>query len=456
MSRALERQVEQLLARVRDLERQLAGFREDLPSARRGYAEAALATLEAGDTAATPIGNVSSGSQVISAGIATLMEIFDDSGALRFRPIDNAAGTNKAKVNYLNAASSTVQTRTASKDPFPLLRLRDGRWIRFASGSDVEFYAFTLTANLTDTLGATATATAFAANALTGSTSTITVTNTGKYQGYSGAKGVAVKLGTVCWVIEVDQPGDVLVVLNTYPYGGGPPRFAADPRESDAAIKLSSPAPSVVSPYPFGFLHSSVNPASTGLIPNPLNFFGEAGDGALLKWDAINKEYYVAQIFPQRAQRVWAVCDVATTGGLEETVECDPLALGGHGAWPSFPFDAVDKFNVAILASDNHKCFAAWNPDAQEYQLLASQHTATEIKATVYGGFSGTPSTFNVTIAANNGMNGKDYPATGGTPLVVHNVFNWVSGSADAELRIKWDPQEKRWEPAQMEWVCPE
>ena len=134
MSRQLERKVDQLLARVRDLELELSRLRGSEDQARRGFAEVCLAAPESGDTLPAGLTAVSGGAQTIAAGQASIMEIVDVSGTLTLKPIQNSAGGNKLKVNYLNAAASAPSAWATQNEPMLLARLRDGRWIRFPAG----------------------------------------------------------------------------------------------------------------------------------------------------------------------------------------------------------------------------------------------------------------------------------------------------------------------------------
>ncbi len=133
MSKSHERTIEQLVTRVRDLENELRLLKEESPQSKRGFAEACLAGIDSGDGAAAALGSIVSGAQTITEAQATLLEVIDAAGTLKLVPIDNAAGTNKAKVKYLNAGTDVPPTRSQSSQPMLLLRLRDGRHIRVPS-----------------------------------------------------------------------------------------------------------------------------------------------------------------------------------------------------------------------------------------------------------------------------------------------------------------------------------
>lgn len=137
MSRAAsERQLAQLTARVRDLEREVAKLKREAEThARAGFAELALAALvEGGDTIPDALTAVSSERQTIDSAVATLLEIVDESGVIKLKPIENASAGNRAKVTYWNVAKTQPEAWATAAQPMLLARLRDGRWIRLPIG----------------------------------------------------------------------------------------------------------------------------------------------------------------------------------------------------------------------------------------------------------------------------------------------------------------------------------
>lgn len=355
------------------------------------------------------------------------------------------------------SASEVVYNATASTIPEGTLVIADrveGKWtIDAAASSVVDFFHFTLTANLAGTVGATATADATAANTIGGATTAITVTNPGTFRAFSGATGLAAKVAEdVYWIIVVDQPAlRVRVKLDAHPNSsGGAVRFGADPREADAAIKLASPAPVALTPYPFSFVHSSVNPAtSTGLIPNTYDKFGENGDWAILEWDASADAYFVSEVIPQRQQEFWATIATDRPAGLGQIISCTPVAPATDGAFPSSPVNVTDLYNAAINGKSTHKLLAKWNADSGGYQVVVSQHTARRVKCTVAATFSGTPATFTATV-----VNGMDGLAPTGT-LTIQNRYDWPDGTLGNPLEVLWDTHAGEWYPDQMKWSCP-
>jgi hypothetical protein len=437
MSRQLERRVDQLLARVRDLELELSRLRGAEDQARRGFAEVCLAAPESGDTLPAGLTAVSGGAQTIAAGQASIMEIVG--GTLK--PIANSAGGNKLKVDYLNAAKSTPSEWTDQDEPMLLVRLRDGRWIRFPGGggdgsSPTELVAFELASDLAKTRGAAAPAHALAPNTLTGSTTPIVVLNPGHFRAFSGAEGIAAKLGDDYWVLEVDQPAlFVRVQLADHPNNsGGTVRYAADPREANAAFTTSSPSPVVLTSFPYSFLPS----LASGLVPNPLDLFGETGDAAILQWNADAEAYFLAAVFPSKQTELYVtLASNLPTGALTPVVSCNLAAPSSDGAITT-PVNVVDRYNVMLNARSGDRALVRWQPrttaaGSGEYQFVVGSHRATRARAVVAsGGFTGSPATFIATAT-----HGYDGPLSG--DVIVQNRFNWDTAEAGLVLDIAWD-----------------
>lgn len=142
MTKSIEREIESLRLLVRELQAQVDQLKSQRGHVVRPFAEVCLAAPETGDTIPDAIANVSSGTQVVDDGVASVLELVNDSGTIKLKPIQNAAGGDKAKVTYLNAAKSQPTVWTTGNEPMLLVRLRDGRWIRFPAGggggSDIE------------------------------------------------------------------------------------------------------------------------------------------------------------------------------------------------------------------------------------------------------------------------------------------------------------------------------
>lgn len=323
------------------------------------------------------------------------------------------------------------------------------------TGGNTELVVFTLTADLAATQGATATANAKAVNVLTGGTTAITVTNPGRFRAFTGAEGVAIKLAEeLYWILVVDQPAlRVRAVLDAHPdNSGGTIRFGADPRETDAQIKLS-PSPVLLTPFPFSFLHESVDPAeATGAIANPLDLLGEDGDTVILEWDADADAYFVSAVYPQRQTELYVTLAAdLPTGSLAPSVSCNIAAPSSPGAITT-PITVVDRFNVLLNGRSGNRAFVRWQPrltvgGSGEYQFVAGEHRATRARAVVKTpGFTGAATTFTATVT-----HGYDGALSG--DVTVSNRYNWDAGPINAILEIRWDNIANEWYALQM--TCP-
>lgn len=301
-------------------------------------------------------------------------------------------------------------------------------WINATtSSSSLQYYLFTLTADMAATVGATAAAT------ITG-VGSVTITNSGKFRPYSGATGLCVQLGDgTYWIIHVNQPGDLLVTLDRLnaSSGSGLYTYGAHPDQANAKIKLTSPAPIALQPYPFSFQHSSLSVD----VPNPLNLFGNYLDQALVRWSPADEAYYIADIYPASQNLLWVTLNANRSNGLGQIVACNPADPASRGAMPSTPFNVTDIYNVAINGRSGDRALVAYdnaNPNSGYYFVL-SRHRANKVKGTLNGAFSGTPTTFSVTVVA--GLDG-DAPSS---PLTVTNRFGWDSGASGEDVWIEWD-----------------
>ncbi len=140
----MERSIQQLLSRVRDLENEVAQLRQRGGDSRVPM-EAAIVSIESGNTVAAALGPLASAEQTVASGVATVMEIIDVSGTLKLKPIQNSAGSNRETLTYWNPHTDKPIARTAGHS-FLVVRLRDGRWIRVGgSGSAGKLFLTTTT-----------------------------------------------------------------------------------------------------------------------------------------------------------------------------------------------------------------------------------------------------------------------------------------------------------------------
>lgn len=324
--------------------------------------------------------------------------------------------------------------------------------ISAAQGGSSELIVFTLTSDLAKTLGATASANANAPNTIGGATASITVTSPGKWRAFTNASGIAARLSdTLFWILQVDQPARVRVVLDANPTSSGTGasvRFGADPRSANCYFKTSSPnQPVALTAWPFNFLPN----LSSGQAANPRDLMGVDGDIGILEWDYDADAYYLAHVYPAQQQMLWATVATNRPAGLGQTVSCNTETPASIGAMPSSPFNVVDTFNVAINAQSSlpaDRLLVLRDHVNDRYIALESTHRATVAKALVNGtGFTGTPSTFNVD-------NVLGYDGTLPSTLTgVKNRYGWSDLPDNSKVDIRWDPHLEEWYATQM--VCP-
>ena len=132
MSGSTQRQLDQLLSRIRDLEDQVSRIRTGNQEQRLGV-EAALVSIESDDTVAGVMGEVSDtdDTQPVQDAIATVMELNEDDELV---PIQNASRENRLTLKYFNPTLDPPGRREDAGDCFLVIRMRDGRWMRVPSG----------------------------------------------------------------------------------------------------------------------------------------------------------------------------------------------------------------------------------------------------------------------------------------------------------------------------------
>lgn len=331
--------------------------------------------------------------------------------------------------------------------PDPTAAFTNSILVRALGGGSADLFYFTLTADLAKTLGATATATAFAANTLTGATDSITVKNPGLFRTFSGAKGLAMKVGEEYWILIVDQPAlKILAQLDVHTTAN---RDGADAREAQAIIKTASPAPVALTGYPYSFV-----PTQDVSVPNPRDLWGEDGDYVELSWDTVADDYFVSKVFRQRQDFFWGTLASDHPGGLAATLSINPAQAASSGAYPSTPVSVTDTYNAAINAKSGDRVFLAWDGNSSgSYKPIISSHTTRKLRGTLFASFSTFQATFKLTPVAN--LDGLSPTVDVDGCITVHNLYNWTSGTVGNVCSVEWDTVLQRWHPTQMQWSCP-
>lgn len=210
----MQRSIEQLVARVRDLEGEVQRLRRREVQPRIGM-EAAIVSIESADTRANGLGPVVSDAQTIASGTATVMEIVDDAGTLKLKPIQNSSGANRETLTYFNANLDKPIARTAGQS-FLVIRLRDGRWYRVGDASGKLFITTTTITARTGSASpytpgnGSGTMLEFYDDAGTKKVRTTSVTETLRHMGnatIASGRIVHAKLVDGEWVIDVDYCG---------------------------------------------------------------------------------------------------------------------------------------------------------------------------------------------------------------------------------------------------------
>lgn len=137
-----------------------------------------------------------------------------------------------------------------------------------------------------------------------------------------------------------------------------------------------------------------------------------------------------------------------STVSVAKLMSCNPDYAFDGGALPSTPFNAKDRFNLALNAKTGQKAIVEYDP-VEGYYITNSQHTSWRVNGTVVSAFTGTPATFSVTPVT---------PLDGILPvgtLSVRNRFSWPSAAAAAKITIQWDSDANEYFAYQMGWTCP-
>ncbi len=305
---------------------------------------------------------------------------------------------------------------------------------------------FQLTANLA--INGTATATVLVSNL---PVTAITVQSIGQAS-ISGAKGVAVQLGTGPWtIVEIEQycllwaaalAGDT---HNFSPGGSGAGSV------SDKKTTLSYAAPIFkYSTYPYSAL-PAVAPTD---IDNPFNLWGKENDFGIFTF-----RHDIFQPNPNRATLISVIPREARAFIYEltadrptgRTANLTAKARGAAGLGIGGDMPASPSINDAWTNVPNQKNgqigLAVYDFEIGAYKAITGQRQASRVKATISPSFSGTPATFTVNSAV-----GLDGTSPSGT-ITVQNRYSWEAGTTGHPIEIAWDTVAGEWYPVQMR--CP-
>jgi len=310
-------------------------------------------------------------------------------------------------------------------------------------GESSPFAAFTLTATLAGTIGATS------ANATVNTTNdpanpaTITVTNLLPYRGYIGCKGIAVKLTIATvdywYVLQINQHCllyTAVLTTKTHNFSGTSPGAVSD------QITIGYNTVEVRSPFPFDHMEG------TPTLYNPYNFAGLVGDKVLVLHDenATDKDIII-DLFHAQSKLLWGrmLGDVGT-GTITPTVSAKGWGpIGRSGEIPTSLTPVNDRLSLCMNSKTDHKFVAAYDYQVDEYVPIAAQHTARNCVGKINATLGSTPATF---VAKS--LQGLDGVAPSGT-VTVTNLFDWTDVIVDEDVWIEWDNINNRWIPKQKD-----
>lgn len=318
---------------------------------------------------------------------------------------------------------------------------------------DTQMVIFELTANLDSGIGEDATAVVVASNdPELDVAEAITVYNTGMSKGYSGARGLALKINTLedgvqWWVIEVDQYClyyAVTLTSDTHGYsGGGTPT----PGSRADQVSWTYSDVQVLTPYPFSFFTAQT-------IHNPFNVHGKTGDILIVKHVEAGYDYdfgtpvtcqnIVVDVKPDKAREFFInlTSDVGT-GDISPTLAAKGWGPIGNnsGEIPGAGETPLDRYYQSHLGKIGHTGIVSYDLYNEVYVVKHMEHWATRVKCTLAEDFCDTPADFDVTPV--DGMNGETPSGT----LTVQNRYDFFAGKTGDPIDVLWDQIEGEWYP---------
>jgi len=353
------------------------------------------------------------------------------------------ANVNHQYASPFNALSQYLLS--ADSGLFRILWKESGVGIKWAvviaepTAPAVAAVVFELTAVLSPGVSQTAAAQIVASSSPTeyGVGTSIVVFNTGQMKGRVGARGVAILLDGLWWVVDLNQPtipARFLFTGNTHSPGSGDAFGDAGSQITIAYSNFTS-----ISPYPFSGIPSAP-------IANPSNLIAFVGDSGLCVWDTATEQYILISVYPQRVRRFYFKLSSDWPNGLEQTSNAataqfpDPTNHGGDLNYSTGTITLKDRWNLASNAKANDIGWCQLNYTTGQFDILEVSHVCRIGRAKISTDFSGKPSTFSVTD-----VQGFDGRAPVGTLLTVHNELDIESGKADDQVEIRWNPIQGRY-----------
>jgi len=242
--------------------------------------------------------------------------------------------------------------------------------------SATEAHVFVLTSGLSNSIGATATATVLVSGESGVLVSdTITVYNTGEKLGFAGAVGIAIKIGTEYWVVELDQlPIRMEAILDEDTHTFSPSgTYQGKVADKAASPEVSTSAIVSTTPYPFAFI-----PSPMPEITNPYNLIGLVGDKGIVTYNADEGEFQLIEVLPQEKRRIRfkLTADMASKN-INNTDEYVPLETreftsGEMPHLPSPPVDHIyDPMRLVVNGKEDDEGIAEYSYKDEQWQVIA-------------------------------------------------------------------------------------
>lgn len=302
--------------------------------------------------------------------------------------------------------------------------------------------AFDLTTDLTTSGSATVTFTTNITIANVGDG--ITVLNPTGELAYSGASGVAVKIGASWYAIEVNRPDGFLQVTFSCASHDWTSGDSARGFTADQTATLTVSATTSISSYPVNFVNSIT-------ISNPYNLNWISGDRALLRKHDDN-DYIVVKVLRQKCLSFRFALSANAPSGLAQTITSFTVIcpVGSESGEPPTSPTLKDTYSKTVNAKSGHKGIAEYDWNHDWYVVTECEHICTRFRGTIYSSLSGGASTIQVVPVVP--FDGKGLPSFT-TSLTVYNTHGWETGDTGAVIRCEWNPIDEHWEAYQMD--CP-
>lgn len=281
----------------------------------------------------------------------------------------------------------------------------------------------------------------------------VTVSNATAAKGLIGAIGQAVKVSGDWVAIEIDTPSQfIFATAGTHSHSWAGSAGSPSTSMPSAVTTLTISSPTLLSEWP---THNQAGIDQSLPIKNPYGFFWRSGDKLILMHSkASGGQYEVVEVVNSPITvkfRLTANCPI---GSVNPTCTANIiLPMDRNGVLPSGSISIYDKYCLAHNAKGNatdgyDMGLATFNIADGIWECIECEHVATDLLGEiVYGGFSGTPSSFTVNNLV--GLNGRG-PIS---QINCVNKFGWASGASGGDVLVMWNNVAGEYFAVQMD--CP-